>query len=111
MSLDDLDFIKHIRDEAAFIIKHTGGKSRDEIFDDEVLIKALVNSIGNIGEASGKTSEEFRNKYPAIPWRAIRNTRNIIIHHYFGIDYDALWNIISNDIPELIEQVNNILEK
>ncbi|WP_230383770.1 HepT-like ribonuclease domain-containing protein [Pedobacter endophyticus] len=61
----------------------------------------MIRSLEIIGEASSKLDDEFRHKYPHIEWRKILSTRNKLIHNYFGIDYDIVWDIVVNKLPNL----------
>jgi len=78
---------------------------------DETLKRAFVRSIEIIGEAVNRLPDEFRSEQSAIDWRAIAGTRDKLIHDYFGIDYDIVWDIVSNEIPELRRFVRGILKK
>jgi uncharacterized protein with HEPN domain len=111
MSRSPLEYLKHILDETTFILKYTSKISKDAFIQDEVLSKAVVRSIEIIGEASKQINDDFKFKYADIEWRKMSATRNILIHVYFGIDYDILWDIISNKIPVLHQQVSDILKK
>jgi uncharacterized protein with HEPN domain len=63
-----------------------------------------------IGEVVGKLSDEIKNKNPHINWQKIYGLRNIIAHHYFGINVDIVWEIIHNDLPDLKQGVKQLLE-
>lgn len=95
------DFLRHIQDECRFILKATNGKSKEEVLSDEILTRALVRSLEIIGEASKKLAPEFKALHSGIEWRKMGATRDIMIHHYFGIDYDILWSIITDKIEPL----------
>ncbi len=70
---------------------------------------AVVQKLAIIGEAAARLSEETRNRYPAIPWPRIVAFRNILIHTYFGIDWDEVWRAARNRCPVLSAQVAEIL--
>lgn len=95
------ELIKHILDEINFILQQTYSKSKEQATLDPVLSRALIRSLEIIGEASSKLDEEFRSLHPHIEWRKITNTRNKLIHEYFGVDYDIVWDIIINKLPNL----------
>ena len=61
-----------------------------------------------IGEAANKIGEDFKTKNPQIDWKRIRGLRNRIVHDYFGIDYEIVWNIITDDLEELIFQIKSL---
>lgn len=111
MWASNLELVRHIFDECVFVLKYTQNKTEEQVIDDKVLVKALERSIEIIGEAAKKVDEEFKSKYPYIEWRKMAGTRDHLIHHYFGIDYDILWDIIKNKIPELHQSIMEILEE
>jgi uncharacterized protein with HEPN domain len=63
-----------------------------------------------IGEAAKNVSQEFRENYPAIPLKMAAGMRDKLIHHYFGVDYEAVWETIQKDMPELKEKIREILQ-
>jgi uncharacterized protein with HEPN domain len=68
---------------------------------DEVLCRASIRSLEIIGEATKKLSDTFKKQHPKIEWKKIAGTRDKLIHDYYGIDYDIIWDIISSKIKEL----------
>ena len=110
MSPSLLDFLRHIEYECDYVIRVIGGKSKNELLNDETLCRAIVRSLEIIGEASKNLPDEFRSAYPQIVWKGMTGMRDIIIHHYFGIDYDTVWNTIKNDIPDLHHEIKRIIE-
>lgn len=110
MSPSLLDFLRHISSECAFIIRVCEGKSRDQVLDDDITSRALVRSLEIIGEATKKIPLEVRQQYPLVSWKEIAGMRDILIHNYFGIDYDVLWNTVLTDIPELHSELIRIIQ-
>lgn len=109
MSPSLLDFLCHILEECGFILRVKSGRSRQQLLDDEVISRAIVRSLEIIGEATKKVPEEVKVKYPHVPWAEMAGMRDVLIHDYFGIDYDVVWNTISTDIPELHEALETII--
>jgi uncharacterized protein with HEPN domain len=70
-----------------------------------------VRSIEIIGEASKQIPEDFRRRYPDIEWRAMAGMRDKVIHHYFGVDYDIVWDVVLNKIPALRLRISQILDQ
>lgn len=103
------DYLRHIQDEINFILKETQGLEEEAFYENEVLKRAVVRSLEVIGEATSKISDEFKNEYPEISWREMKGTRNKLIHEYFGVDYEIVWDIIKNELPVLRDQIDGIL--
>ena len=111
MSPSLLDFLRHIEHECEFILRVSKGKSRDEIIDDELLNKGIVRGLEIIGEATKKLDDDFKIQYPHIEWKKIARARDFMIHHYFGIDYNIVWDIINDKIPSLHEYIKQIIKE
>jgi len=101
MLASNLELVQHILVETAFIILHTNNKSKEDVINDDVLCRAVVRSLEIIGEASKKLDEEFKSTYNHIEWKKLAGTRDKLIHDYFGIDYDIVWDIIETKIQNL----------
>lgn len=78
-------------------------------FSNSVILTAF--SLAQIGELSGRISEELQNEYSDIPWRQIKGMRNIIIHDYNGINMNIIHETVANDIPTLKKRIQQILSK
>jgi len=100
--LDILEAIEKIQKYAAY--------GRERFNDDELIQTWVVHHIQLIGEAAAGLSEESRKEYPEIPWSAIVNMRNILVHAYFKIDLPEVWNSVENDLPVLKAQLQSMLE-
>ena len=106
----DKIFIQHILENIKDIKLFTKGVSKEELESNKEKLKAVVRSIEIIGEASKNLSEDFKKKTPEIPWKKIIGTRDIFIHHYFGIDIDVLWDMIKDDLLKLEKQIIDIIK-
>ena len=106
----NIELIKHILDEIEFVLVNTKDKTFDQVFDDEVLNRAIIRSLEIIGEASKKLHPDFKSKYVQIDWKALAGTRDKLIHDYFGVDYDIVWDIIKNELPDLGNELKRIIE-
>lgn len=107
----DEELVKHIRDEAILIQKFMVGKAVDDLRSDFMLERAVTRWLEIMGEASRKISTEFKLIHSGLPWRDMQDTRNRIIHFYFGIDYGVIMNIIQVELPPLLQSLELLLEK
>jgi len=97
----NIELIKHIHEETSFILNHTENLTREEYLMDEVLCRASIRSLEIIGEATKKLSNDFKNEHSQLEWKKIAGTRDKLIHDYYGIDYDIVWDILTSKIIEL----------
>jgi uncharacterized protein with HEPN domain len=82
-----------------------------DVFDsDELIQNWFVSHITVIGEACRALPNEFQARYANVPWADIIGMRNILVHHYFGIDEDAIWSVVEKDLPELKFNIEAILK-
>ncbi len=100
--LDILEAIERIEKYAE------GGKDAFEA--DELIQTWVVHHITIIGEACRSLPNEFQAAHANVPWADIIGMRNILVHHYFGIDVDAVWSVVERDLPELKLNVETILK-
>lgn len=110
MLASNVELLRHIVQETAFILKHTKGVSKETFLNNDLLCHALVRSLEIIGEASKKVDPEFKSNYPHVEWKKMAGTRDKMIHDYFGIDYDIVWDIIENKIPDLDYFIREIIK-
>lgn len=109
MLVSNLDLLRHMQEEITFVLHYTGQKEKQEVVADEVLCRAVIRSLEIIGEAARKLDEAFKAEYPHIEWRKMAGTRDRLIHHYFGVDYDIVWEIITEKLPALQHGIAAIL--
>ena len=107
---NDKTYLTHIRDAIGCIEEYFQGITYDEFVSDRMRIDAVVRELEIIGEASKNLSDTFRDRHPEIPWRQMRDTRNFLIHEYFGVNTKVVWNTCKNDIPELKKFIVNLLD-
>ena len=86
------------------------GRSQDEFLTDDYFQSAVLTKFGIIGVSAGNVSAATRERYPGVPWQEARRFRNVVVHAYFSIDWDVVWNAAMEDIPFLREQIAMILE-
>jgi uncharacterized protein with HEPN domain len=106
---DDTSRLYHILDSAHKAVRFIDGKSRSDMDRDELLALGLVRLLEVIGEASTGITDACRSRHPEVPWRQMSDTRNRLIHGYFEIDYDLVWETIIADLPPLISKLEKAL--
>lgn len=89
-------------------VSFSHGRTRLDLNHDRMLTLSLVKCIEIIGEAAAKVSPEAKVRYTTIPWTDIISMRNRLIHAYFDIDLDRVWDTITDDLPPLIEELEKI---
>ncbi|MFQ5586750.1 MAG: DUF86 domain-containing protein [Thermodesulfobacteriota bacterium] len=109
MYRDDLIRLRHMLDAAREALEFTSGKSKDEFSSNRMAVLAVVKDIEIIGEAASKVSSEMQERYEAIPWRDITDMRNHLIHAYYDVDPEVVWDTIQKDLPPLLETLRKIL--
>ena len=106
MSKDnDLIRLRHMLDAARKAREFVHGRQRNDLETDEQLTLALVRLLEVAGEAAKGVSASFREHHVDIPWKAIAGTRDRLIHGYFDIDLDIVWQIVTSDLPPLIARL------
>ena len=98
-----------MREAAVKILKYTQGLTFEDFLVDDKTIDAVVRNFEIIGEASLRIDEDFRLENPQIEWKKLRGFRNRIVHDYFGIDYEIVWSILTQDLEELVFQLDQLL--
>ncbi len=109
MSKREIQFLlDDILESGEKIKSYTLGYTKELFFNDDKTIDAVTRNLEIIGEASNRIPEEFKIDHPEIPWRQLIGLRNRIIHEYFGVDLDIIWDIIQNDLEDCLEWIENI---
>jgi len=111
MSLSALEYLLHIMDETDYLIRCAKGLTADEFKDDETLRRAFVRSIEIIGEAAKQLPPDIKEKYRQIEWKAVAGMRDKLIHGYFGVDYDIVWDVVTKKIPILHQEILKIIKE
>jgi len=102
MNEADVIRLRHMRDAAREVLAFTQHRARSDLDGDRMLVLALVKAIEIIGEAAYQLSDDARDELPDIPWNDIIGMRHRLVHAYFDINLDILWQTAQDDIPALL---------
>jgi uncharacterized protein with HEPN domain len=109
MRKDDQIRLRHMLEAAREVMSFAENHTRADLDNDRKLELALVKAIEIIGEAATQLTKECRDTRPRIPWNSIIGMRNRLIHAYFDVNRDILWNTVKDDLPPLIAELEKIL--
>ena len=105
---DVYERLHDIQEAIEQIWKYTN-QGRD-LFDQNELVRTwVIHHLEIIGEATRAIPQDFRNLHPEISWRQIYGMRNILVHHYFGVNLDRVWSAVEHDLPVLKSSVDALL--
>jgi uncharacterized protein with HEPN domain len=110
---DYRDYLQDILDSIIETKEFIKGMEFEDFVEDKKTINAIVRSLEVIGEATKKIPDSLREKYPQIPWKRMAGMRDKLIHEYWGVDLEILWEVINNELPPiepLIQIIQKILE-
>ena len=105
---NDLAFIEHILDSINAIEKFSKNMNKKELVSNRLKQSAIVREIEIIGEAVKNISKSLKDNHPEIKWKEIVGTRDKMIHHYFGVDLNIIWDIIKINLPDLKNKILKI---
>lgn len=103
-------YVKDIIENMENALHFTENLNYEDFFNDKKINYAVVRCIEIIGEASKNVPEEFRRKYPGIPWKEMAGMRDKVIHFYFGVDLKKVWLVVERDIPKLKPLIEAVLK-
>jgi uncharacterized protein with HEPN domain len=109
--LGDKVRLYHMLESIAEIEAAIKGFDLDGFIENHVVRIAVVKWIEIIGEASVYVSDEVKLEYSTVDWQAIKGMRNIVVHEYFGVKYDLIWEVATEHLPELNKQISIIIEE
>ena len=111
MSRDESLYLADIQESCEKVLRFTKGMTYKDFVHDDLHFDAVLRNLEIIGEAVKNISEETRQKYPNVKWRKIAGFRDIVAHEYFGINDETVWDIVENEIPNLLAIVKVIFGK
>jgi uncharacterized protein with HEPN domain len=106
---NDRERLTHMLEAAMDVRRYVAGRSRQDMDEDSMLRRAVVNALQVIGESAARVSDQGRSRVPSLPWGQIVATRNILVHVYWGIDTEQVWKTAVGDIPGLIAALEQAL--
>ena len=110
MSFEWRELVRHMLDEIEYLKGASRDVSRDRFLADPTLRRAFVRSLEVIGEATKNMPEDVRRRHGGIDWRAMAGMRDRLIHVYFGVDHELVWEVVTVHVPTLREQLTPLLE-
>ena len=108
MNVDDRIRVRHMLDAAREALSFAESRSRVDIDHDRMLLHSIVRNIEILEEAAANVSPEYRESNPQIPWAKLRGMRNRLVHAYFDIDPDIVWDTATQDLPLLVACADRI---
>lgn len=107
----DIERVGHIKDAISDLRKILEGYDYESFNADFKTKLATLKLIEIIGEASNHVSTKCKEKHPEILWKKLKGMRNILVHEYFGVDYEQVWLAIKNDLPKLETQIEGLYDE
>ncbi|WP_324736557.1 DUF86 domain-containing protein [Thermococcus sp. SY098] len=104
-------FLQDMLESIERIEEYTEGYDFETFTKDRKTVDAVLRNLEIIGEAARHIPENIRIQHPEIPWKRVIGLRNVVIHHYFGVDLSIVWVIIKKQLPELKNAVISLLEE
>jgi uncharacterized protein with HEPN domain len=106
----DREFISDIKEAIKRINAYKDNMDYKEFLGDIKTQDAVIRNLEIIGEAAKNISETLKKKYPQVPWKDMARFRDKVIHFYFGVNYDIVWNVAINELPKVFREIKKILK-
>ena len=104
-------YLQDIVAAADRIASYVEGCTRGEFEADQMRIDAVIRNLGIIGEAVKKIPDSIRERYPSVPWHNISGLRNRVVHVYFNVDMDIIWDVVQSKLPPLRTQIQQLIKE
>ena len=111
MKKDDSIYLDHILQSISKISGFIENLTFEDFRDNKLVPDATIRNLEIIGEATKNLSAGFRQKYSQVKWKKIAGMRDKLIHHYMGVDFRAVWQVLIKDLPELENQIKSIISQ
>jgi uncharacterized protein with HEPN domain len=102
-------YLLHIIEEADYLMRQSSGLEYAAFIEDENLRRSFVRSLEVIGEAVKNLPGVFKDQYPEVEWKKIAGMRDMLIHHYFGVNYKVVWDVVKNQVPDLRKKIEPLI--
>lgn len=103
--------LEHILEAINRIFEFVKGKTKEELLNNSILYYAVVKNIEIIGEAAYMLTPEFRDAHHSTPWKIIVGMRHFLVHGYYEVDAEEVWNVVEKDLHSLKEQISSYLKE
>ncbi len=104
-------YLNDILESLKRIQRYTGNMTYNDFIKDELVQDGVVRNLEIVGEAIKKIPDKIKNIKPQIEWRKIAGLRDILVHGYFGIDLEIVWDVVKNKIPDLKQEIEELTYK
>ena len=108
--LKDRERLRHIVAAIDRINRYTAGKTYDDLVQNDMMYYAVVKNIEIIGEAANMLTSEFQEAHPQTPWKMVKGMRNYIVHEYFQVDDVVVWDVVTNNLSDLRQQITSYID-
>ena len=105
------DYIQDILEALGEVEEFTTGMQFEDFVEDKKTVNAVVRSLEVIGEATKRIPDSLREKYSEIPWKRMAGMRDKLIHEYFGIDLEIVWEVVNRELPPIKPLIQKVLEE
>lgn len=105
----DKDFLSDIQEAARRVATYTAGMTYEAFLADTRTQDAVVRNLEIIGEATKNLSTELRAQHPDMPWKGMASVRDRLIHHYFGVNLDVVWHIVTTELPDVASRIHEMI--
>ncbi|MBL7085455.1 MAG: DUF86 domain-containing protein [Candidatus Omnitrophica bacterium] len=107
----NIELLSDIKEAIKRIALYIGKMDYERFLQDIKTQDAVVRNLEIIGEAAKNVSNDLKKEYPQIPWKELAGIRDRLIHHYFGVNYDIVWAIVREELPQQLVKIEEILSK